>query len=588
MNASHTLAPSPEAEARAFWRMRWRLVANALRQTLAQARLRVLLVLCLSALFWGGLFFLFLEAFEFLTLSLRHVPTRDHLVQIIFGVFFAALLVMLGFSAAVLCYGLLYRSHEPRLLLVMPARPQRVFLHKFQEALLLSSWGFLLLGSPMFVAYGLVAQAPWHYYLMLAPLTLAFVWIPCSLGALACLVVVRFFPRAGKQVLLAAGIGAAGGAVWLLLTLLDRPHSAWLSPSWFREMLTRLQFSQHRLLPSWWLSSGLLEASRGGPDQWRHLAESVRFLAVLLANALVLQWTTVRLAARWYRASYDRLHSRRAPRRHAAAAWIDWLVLSLPLPRQQRLLVAKDAKLFRRDPVQWSQFLVFFGLLGIYFINLRPLIHDISYSSWIHAISFLNLAVVGLILSTFTSRFIYPMISLEGRRFWILSRLPLSRRALLWSKFLFALCGALVPCVGLVILSDFMLQIPGPLLLVHLGVCLLLCTGLSSIAVGLGARWPNLHSENPTKIAAGFGGTLTLVTSALYILLLVALAAVPSHFYFAPAEAAQGPVWDWGAELGLHRPAALALGLATCVALGLAATFGPMWLGLKSLKRLEV
>jgi len=45
----------------------------------------------------------------------------------------------------------------------------------------------------------------------------------------------------------------------------------------------------------------------------------------------------------------------------------------------------------------------------------------------LNIVSFLNLAVVGLILSTFTTRFIYPLISLEGRRFWILSQLPVAR-----------------------------------------------------------------------------------------------------------------------------------------------------------------
>ena len=74
-------------------------------------------------------------------------------------------------------------------------------------------------------------------------------------------------------------------------------------------------------------------------------------------------------------------------------------------------------------------------------------------------IGFLNLAVVGLILSTFTTRFIFPMISLEGRRLWILGLLPIRRDSILWSKFLFAAVGSLVPCTTLVLLSDLMLQI---------------------------------------------------------------------------------------------------------------------------------
>jgi len=74
-------------------------------------------------------------------------------------------------------------------------------------------------------------------------------------------------------------------------------------------------------------------------------------------------------------------------------------------------------------------------------------------------IGFLNLAVVGLILSTFTTRFIFPMISLEGRRLWILGLLPIRRDAILWSKFIFAAVGSLIPCMTLVLLSDLMLQI---------------------------------------------------------------------------------------------------------------------------------
>ena len=90
-------------------------------------------------------------------------------------------------------------------------------------------------------------------------------------------------------------------------------------------------------------------------------------------------------------------------------------------------LILKDLRLFRRDPVQWSQFLIFFGLLTLYFVNIHRFSYDANYVAWVNMISFLNLAVVGLILSTFTTRFIFPMISLEGRRFWILGLVPVSR-----------------------------------------------------------------------------------------------------------------------------------------------------------------
>jgi ABC-2 type transport system permease protein len=55
----------------------------------------------------------------------------------------------------------------------------------------------------------------------------------------------------------------------------------------------------------------------------------------------------------------------------------------------------------------------------------------------------------------------------------------------------------------------------------------LMSASLSGLAVGLGALFPNFKEDNPSKIVSGFGGTLCLVVSFIYITLFVALAALP-------------------------------------------------------------
>ena len=44
-------------------------------------------------------------------------------------------------------------------------------------------------------------------------------------------------------------------------------------------------------------------------------------------------------------------------------------------------------------------------------------------------------------MCAYLGRFIYPLISLEGRKFWILGLLPLKREQILWGKFAFAVTG---------------------------------------------------------------------------------------------------------------------------------------------------
>jgi ABC-2 type transport system permease protein len=504
---------------------------------------------------------------------------------------------MLVFSAGIVLYGTLFRSPETRFLLTTPARPERIVLHRFQEALFFSSWGFFLLGSPMMLAYGIVVGAPWYYYALLIPLITSFVYIPCSLGGIAALVVVYRLPRLRRlvvTVLSVAVIAISLRSIWLTLS---GPTGDLFGERWFQETLHRFRFTRGQWLPSTWLTSGLLEAARrpGLLHDDVPWLESAKYLAVLFSNALLLHVILVWTGKRLVRKAYNRMISDpdRAPRRRQG--YLDRFTLRAlsPFPLPLRILLLKDFRVFRRDPVQWSQFLIFFGLLGLYFFNIDRFRYehsDLSYRIWINTISFLNLAVVGLILSTFTTRFIYPMLSLEGSRFWILGLLPVSRDTIVWSKFVFASVGSWLPCAVLVLLSDLMLKVGALVVFVHQVTCLLLCVGLAAIAVGLGAAMPNLRERSPSKIAAGFGGTLNLVLSASYIILIVLLTALPCHFYLLADEGSTLlPAGTWLGSLlaKLSLSTWTRVGIAGAILLSAAASILPMRAGLRAFRAME-
>jgi ABC-2 type transport system permease protein len=479
-------------------------------------------------------------------------------------------------------------------LLSLPLRAERVVLYKFQEAVFYSSWGFFLLASPIMIAYGIVADAPWYYYLLLVPLIISFVYIPCGVGAICCLLIIHKLPQLRKIIVVGAALFVAGVAVPLVWRTVSSPQSKLFGSDWFSETLHRFRFTQNELLPSTWLTNGLLEAARlpsvgfGGEAADLPVTESVKYLAVLVFNALLLHVVTAWAAKKWFRTSYANFACRRTRRRPVRRTAADHFVSALlwPFPRPLQLLLAKDWQLLRRDPVQWSQFLIFFGLLGLYFLNVDRFNNpqsDIGYITWINMVSFLNLAVVGLILSTFTTRFIYPMISLEGHCFWILGLLPVDRDTILWSKFWFASLGSWVPCALLVLLSDMMLQVPMLVIAVHQLTCVLLCLGLASIAVGFGAMMPNFRETSPSKIAAGFGGTLNLVLSALYIMVVVVLTALPCHFYLL---AGRGP-WGTAFVNPQYLKLWLVVGTGAAILVGAVATIVPLRRGLRTFRRLE-
>jgi ABC-2 type transport system permease protein len=570
-------APALDRTAWALRRLRWWQLRNTVGLLLHGSRLRISMILACSAIFWGGLFTLFLGGFQFIGI---YVDLANAIVEYLFSMFFLSLLVMLFFSTGIIVYTTLFHSREAAYLLTTPAPTDRIFAHKFAEAVGFSSWGLFLLGSPLMVAYGLTVKAPPGFYAMFLPLLFSFVLIPASLGAVAAVVVANVFPRRQRTVLTLSVLGVLGLAGGLAVRLWHGSGGA-LSGDWLGSVLDRLAFCQHPLWPSRWMSAAVLAAARA---EW---PKSGYFLMILSAHAGLAYLAAAVVARDAYRRGYSRVQGSRSSRRRRRRTLLDPVFHALFgfLTPPLRLLILKDLRTFLRDPAQWSQFLIFFGLLGFYFLNIPRLGYGVQSPYWRNLVSFLNLSVTALILSTFTSRFIFPLLSLEGRNFWILGLLPLRREQILWGKFAFSAGISLVATETLVVLSDLMLRMSPVMIGLHVGMIAVLCLGLSGISVGLGARLPNLRETDPSKIAAGFGGTLNLLVSLVFIFAIVTALAVPCHLYFAGQEHPEAAGWTLS-----HSAFRFWLSVAIVISLmvGILGTLVPLRIGIKAFQRMEL
>ncbi|ASV76218.1 hypothetical protein THTE_3617 [Thermogutta terrifontis] len=516
---------SPRLEAALFRKVLLLTARTLVRQTLSQAWFRVWLVVILGGGLWLGLLALFAEGFQFLETTIPYADLVEQTVRYVFGTFFMALTIMLMISGAILLHSGLFRAPDTAFLMTQPVRFERIFLTKYAETVLLSSWAFIILSTPLLLGYAQVVKADWPFYVAMVPYLVSFVYIPAAGGAFVCLLLARFIPKLRRMLIVVTIVVAVVGLFVLFQWISRLPRNQFLNVQWLERTLDRLSITQFRLLPSWWLASGLLAMAAG------NYKDGVMFFLLILANALFLQWCCVQLAGKIYQPAYLALASRLEKRAIRRQNLFDRLVLEefRGIPLFARQLILKDIRLFRRDPVQWSQLLVFVGLLVFYFLNLRRFYYEQFYFAWVNLVSFLNVAVVALLLTTFTTRFVFPLISLEGPRFWVLGLMPISRRAILWSKLGFALVLCPLPCAVLVFLSDAMLNVEPYVFLAHQWAMFLCCLGLTGIAVGLGARFPNFRAFSAARIASGFGGTVNLVLSTFFILVILVLAALPVH-----------------------------------------------------------
>lgn len=559
--------------------LRNRLMSNTLADLWTNGRLRLFVALFCCFVFWAGMFVLFLGGFKFV----ETFKLTAEIYEYLFSLFFLTLFVMLCVSAGIIIYAGLFHGRESAWLLTQPVREDRIFAHKFAESIAFAGWGVMLLGSPVLVAYGLAVRAEALYYLAVVPLLAAFVGLPGALGGMLAVGIGYLLPRRPKTilaVLAAVLVVVVGRFVW---NLVSTPGTA-LTPDWMDSLLGRLAFSRHPLLPSLWTAKAVVALGAGDH------AEGWFYVLTIAANAAMAYVAASWVALRLLRETFCRAQGDRAGRKRRTSDRVDRLVHAMfPfLARPIRILIVKDARCFLRDPAQWSQFLIFFGLLAAYFANIRRFSTNLESPVWRNLVSYLNLSVTALLLATFTSRFIFPMMSLEGRNAWMLNLLPLRRSQILWGKFAFSASLALVACETLLLISDMQLGLDPGLIAVHAVLMAVLCLGLSAISVGLGARLPNYRESDPSKIAAGFGGTLNLVISLLFLLVTIGAVALPCHLYFAGvdtrAEGFRRLATSWTEDQFRTR---LAFGLTFAVAVGVTAVVVPIRMGLEALENQE-
>ena len=213
----------------------------------------------------------------------------------------------------------------------------------------------------------------------------------------------------------------------------------------------------------------------------------------------------------------------------------DWIERRLGfLKSTSRALVMKDIKTFWRDPTQWSQLIILFGVLFIYTANLRsPYFRknpEIFFGDvWPSILSFFNMSAACFILSILTTRFVFPMLSLEGKQFWVVGLAPLSRTHIVWEKYALCWLTCFVLTESLMVFSNWILDVPNAMRWLSYVTVFLISFGLTSLAVGLGAATPNFKEDNPARIANGVGGTINVILSMVYIGLVVGLEVCPIY-----------------------------------------------------------
>jgi ABC-2 type transport system permease protein len=565
--------PPVADQGKLFRWLRLRLFRNGLRVALESGRVRLFTMIATSVLVAAFTFAVSLYLFN--ELKVNNIPFKGGIVEALFDLLFFTLGTMLVFSTGIILYASLFTSPEARFLLCSPARADHIFATKFSAAVAFSSWGFVVLGVPIFVGYGIISGVPWYFYALLPMFLFGYVLLPGSISAAGCLLLVRYMPRNRKQFLTLVGLAlVAVAGFWGYRIIVGFSKSIASSGRELDDLIGQFDLLRSGVAPSHWMTRGVMAAARGD------FAGALLPLALVWSNGLLFFVIAAGVAKRVYRTSFDRLSAFGRGKKVYGTSRLDRLMSAFVfyLDKPTRVLVVKDFRTFRRDPTQWVVLAIFAVLMFIGATNFRQ-----YYSADLgimdkYAISLMNLCGTAILLCAGLSRFIFPLISLEGRKFWILGLTPVTRDQILRGKFAFAVTGTLFVAESLILVTDVLLGVPWEGLLLHAVTVAVLAAGLSALNVGLGAYLPTFKETDPSKIVVGFGGTVNMVTGLGFIVIVIGLMVVPFHAAALAKGASKGT-----ATISPWVYAGIPLGLLV----GALATVLPLRAGARALREME-
>ena len=521
--------PEPAFKSKPPMSAMWLLLRiNALHswRRLVSIRSQSRLLTTIIALFVSGYlvlaFELFYHGMEFVA---KFPGLGSVLMERLFYTLFAFLFALLLLSNLIISYTNLFRNRETSFLLTLPIHTQDIFRWKFIESVILSSWAFLFLISPLLAAFGLVRGVAWHFYPFTVFLIGLFVILPGVFGSALAIAIGRHLDRKSFQVVLLVLALAllAFVAFWWKTNPVDDDLLDKRTLEALDRLLAKTRFTMFPFLPSYWLSTSVLQWAEGIVNG------SLFFALVLLSHTLFFGGIALTRFGSLFYDTASAVQSRGSDGRRfkssaqanggAGAGILERLFDKMSfLTPDVRALAVKDMRMFWRDTTQWGQSVMFFGLLGAYIINLRNFTHQLTSPFWVNAVAFLNLGACAFNLASVTTRFVFPQFSLEGRRLWIIGMAPMGLDCVVKTKFWLAGILSLFITLALVTLSCYLLNMPWSDVVFFGAVVTVMTFALNGLAVGLGVLFPNLKETNPNKIVSGFGGTLCFVLSSIYII----------------------------------------------------------------------
>ena len=481
---------------------------------------RLLSYIFVVSVFLYGNYFIFFKIFAFLIKSEPEIgySISQRLTSIMFSTFF----IMLFMSSIVTSITTFFRTPELEFLFTTPINPQKIFIVKLVENGVFASWATLMISLPLMFAIGNGFQFGFYFILRSVILFLAMVFIAVSFGLFVAFFFSEFFRKHSLGTVIAIVAVSAISILAILFfmkspDIFNLPKNANLYE--VDRFVASLEVEQFKYLPS-----GIVIDMIFNKHSEESFLMQIWLLLLYLVPTLAMTFVSMRFYKRKY-VSYEKTVQKSLKHKNR---------MEFPTVFRQSktaLLIQKDMLVFLRDPSQWGQSATFLLLLIFYGISVvrSPIYFKSPFYTYI--LAFANLGFSTYIMATLSVRFIFPLISLEGRTFSLIKS-SVNIRDYFNAKILFNFLMISVLGQILIVGTNAFLNLDRIVILVSMAVTFIVAVGITIINTGIGAMLADFTETNPSKIASGFGGIISAITSLVYIGICLGVLSNPTRTYF--------------------------------------------------------
>ncbi|SHO47275.1 putative ABC transporter permease subunit [Desulfopila aestuarii] len=422
----------------------------------------------------------------------------------IFQMAWITIFAMLIFSSMVASVSTLYLSHDNEILLAAPLPPREIFFMRYITTSINTSWMILVFTLPVFGAYGSIFSAGPLFWPLLAVAVPTAAAIASGFAMLLTVAIVYLFPaKRTKDIVLYLSL--CFGIFLYLVFRMMRPEDL-VNPDKYSEFIdyfSAISTPVGPWLPAGWAANMLSVYLLDGRVDWLMLGLLVTTpLVLFFVGEMVMEKLFITGFSKSQESFGGHMAFRPVRRFHSTAAWI----------------FRKEGKHFLRDSSEWSQFFMIGALVVVYLYNFKVLPLDRSpmptqYIS--NLIAFANIGLSGFLAASLATRFVYPSISNERGAFYLIRTGPLSLGRYLLYKYLFYFPPFTFLTLILVLVSNSMLQITGPMYWISLFTELLTTWTCLGLALGFGLYFADFKTENRNATMEP-GAILFLFCAVLY------------------------------------------------------------------------